>query len=58
MWFDENCKIALDIKGKARLKVIQNPSNENKLILASRQRVAKKNYKNCEEIMGKTKNYG
>jgi len=42
IWFDENCKKALDIRDKARLKVIQNPSNENKQTLASRQREAKR----------------
>lgn len=36
MWFDENCKKALEIRDNARLKVIQNPSNENKRTLASK----------------------
>jgi len=30
IWFDENCKKALDIRDKACLKVIQNPTDENK----------------------------
>jgi len=42
IWFDENCKKALEIRDKVRLKVIQNPSNENKKTLASKQREAKK----------------
>lgn len=41
MWF-EICKKTLDIWDKARLKVIQNPSNENKRTLASKQREAKR----------------
>jgi len=41
MWFDEKWKRALEIKDKASLKVIQNPSNENKRTLASKQRVTK-----------------
>lgn len=36
IWFDENCKKALEIRDKARLTVIQNPSNENKRALASK----------------------
>jgi len=42
MWFDENCINALEIREKAHLKVIQNPSNENKRTLASKQRGAKR----------------
>lgn len=42
IWFHENCKKALNIRDKARLRVIQNPTNENKQTLACKQRKAKR----------------
>jgi hypothetical protein len=41
-WFNDDCKIAQEEKDKARTKVLQNPSEENKRLLAQKQRDAKK----------------
>ncbi|KAL5239233.1 hypothetical protein ACI65C_006643 [Semiaphis heraclei] len=40
--FNDECKIAQEEKDKARTKVLQNPSEENKRLLAQKQRDAKK----------------
>ena len=53
IWFDENCKKALEIRDKARLEVIQNPSNENKRTLASKQREAKKTIRMAKRLWEK-----
>lgn len=53
MWFNENCKKALEIRDKARLKVIQNPSNENKRTLASKQREAKRTIRMAKRLWEK-----
>jgi len=41
-WFNEECKDAQEEKDKARTKVLQNPSEDNKRLLAQKQRIAKK----------------
>jgi len=41
-WFNEECKAAQEEKDKARTKVLQNPSEDNKRLLAQKQKDAKK----------------
>lgn len=41
-WFNEECKAAQEKKDRARTKVLQNPSEDNKRLLAKKQRDAKK----------------
>ncbi|KAL4083606.1 hypothetical protein QTP88_028922 [Uroleucon formosanum] len=41
-WFNEECKAAQEEKDRARTKVLQNPSEDNKRLLAQKQRDAKK----------------
>jgi len=44
-WFNDECKTAQEEKDKTRTKVLQNLSEENKRLLAQKQRDAKKSYK-------------
>jgi len=40
-WFKDPCKKVAEERDKARLKVIQNPSEEHKITLAIKQREVK-----------------
>lgn len=42
MWFNEECKTAIHEKYRARIKVINEPNEDNKRLLALKQRQAKK----------------
>lgn len=39
-WFNEECKAAQKEKDKARTKVLQNPSEDNKRLQTQKQRIA------------------
>jgi len=43
MWFNEECKRALHEKGRARMKVLHEPNEDNKRLLALKQRGKKGN---------------
>ncbi|KAL4148926.1 hypothetical protein QTP88_003064 [Uroleucon formosanum] len=54
-WFNEQCKEAVADRDKARLRVIQDPTEENKRRLAIRQREAKRIIKMNKRLWEKGK---
>jgi len=42
MWFNEECKRALHEKDRGRMKVLHEPNEDNKRLLALKQREVKK----------------
>jgi len=42
MWFNEECKRVLHEKDRARMKVLHEPNEDNKRLLALKQREVKK----------------
>lgn len=52
-WFNEECNAAQEEKDRARTKVLQNPSEDNKRLLAKKQRDAKKVIRRNKRLWGK-----
>jgi len=57
-WFNEQCKEAIADRDKARLRVVQDPTEENKRRLAIRQREAKRIIRMNKRIWEKEKSEG
>ena len=53
MWFNEECKRALHEKDRARMKVLHDPNEDNKRLLALKQREVKKVIRSSKRIWEK-----